>query len=257
MQEEEKIIQINQVITDYFEKSTKEDSVAVKELMPYFIKAGIFPKDHKKGKPIRDVLRALDKQNDLTRIPCLHPERKEKNTFWYFVRTGCTYVSDSPNDTGVRKKQKIKATLANSDEHYVINLCDELLQEKASRQHKFDFLLSDYDKNGIRKPLPVDAYYREKNLVVELVKNQHVEADDISDNPEGKTRGEVNRAEQRNMYDARRKKGLIAKNIQLLEVDYSVFEFDTEKKIIRDKEKNLKVLNGLLKDFNEELWESL
>ena len=31
----------------------------------------------------------------------------------------------------------------NSDEHYIINLCDDVLGEKASRQHSFDFLRGD------------------------------------------------------------------------------------------------------------------
>lgn len=257
MQEEEKVAQINEVVSDYFEHSTKEDSVAVKELMPHFIKADIFTKDHKNGKPIRDILRALDKQNELAKIPFLHAERKEKNTFWYFVRTGSTYVSDSPNDTGVTKKQKRKAILANSDEHYVINLCDELLQEKASRQHNFGFLLSDYHKDGTRTTLPVDAYYKEKNLVIELLKKQQSESIDISDTVERKTRGQINRLEERKMYDERRKKGLLTNDIQLLEVDYTVFEFDTQNKLVRDKEKDLKALSSLLKEYNEELWSSL
>jgi hypothetical protein len=250
MKNEEIIARINQVISDYFEHSTKEDSVAAKELMPDFIKTGIFTKDNKKGKPIRDVLRALDSQNDLAKIPSVHPERKEKNTFWYFVRTGSTYVPDSPNDTGVTKKQKARTSRAKSDEHYVINLCDELLHEKASRQHKFGFLFGDYHKDGrSRTALPVDAYYQEKNLVIEFMEKQHTEAVDFFDKPERMTISGVSRSEQRKKYDARRKDGLLANNIQLLEIDYSAFECDSDKKLIRDKEKDLKVLIRLLNEY--------
>ncbi|MFK7954165.1 MAG: hypothetical protein AB8B73_15050 [Ekhidna sp.] len=258
MQEEEKIAKINQTILDYFEQKTKENSVAVKELMPHFIKAGVFTKDNKKGKPIRDILRSLDKENQLAKIPSAHGERKEKNTFWYFLREGSAYVSDSPNDTGATKRQKQKAKLASSDEHYVINLCDELLKEEASRQHEFSFLLSDYNKEGTRTSLPVDAYYREKNLVIELLKRKQTEeTGDVSDSPRRMTAGARNREEQRRAYYERKKKGLLAKNIQLLEVDYTVFEFDTQNNIIRDKEKNMKILSDLLKSYNEELWSSL
>ena len=52
----------------------------------------------------------------------------------------------------------------NSDEHYVLDLCDEILGLKASRQQTFDFLRGD-GKPG--KKLPVDAYYPNLKLVVE------------------------------------------------------------------------------------------
>jgi hypothetical protein len=250
MQDDKKLESINQVISEYFENSTKENIVAAKELMPYFIKAGVFTADHKKGLPIRKVLRALDEQNALNKIPFVHPERKDKNTFWYFVRTGNIYTSDAPNDTGVTKKQKVKASSAGSDEHYVINLCDELLQEQASRQHKFGFLLGDYHKDGKSKTvLPVDAYYQGHNLVIEFMERQHTEAVDIFDKSDRMTVSGVGRSEQRKIYEERRKKGLKANDIHLIEVDYSAFSCDSKKKLIRDKGKDMKVLNRLLKEY--------
>ncbi|MEO9805008.1 MAG: hypothetical protein ABJF04_17250 [Reichenbachiella sp.] len=88
MQKEEKIKQINAVINDYFENVTKENLVAAKNLMPYFIKVGIFVKDRSAGGPIRQILRELDEKNALDRIPFVHPVRKDKNTNWFFLRTG-------------------------------------------------------------------------------------------------------------------------------------------------------------------------
>lgn len=250
MSEEEKIKQINSVVSDYFENITKENSVAVKELMPYFIKSGIFSKDNKKGLPIRKVLRALDEQKALDKIPFVHAERKEKNTFWYFVRTGSEYISDAPRDTGVTRKQKSKANRANSDEHYVINLCDELLQTNASRQHKFGFLLGDYHKDGkTRTALPVDAYYQDQKLVIEFMERQHTESVELFDKPDRQTISGVNRSEQRKIYDQRRRKGLKSNDIQLLEIDYSVFECNSQKGLVRDKEKDLDVLKVLLEKF--------
>jgi len=250
MNEEEKVKQINSVISGYFEDSTKEDSIAVKELMPDFIKAGIFTKDQKNGLPIRKVLRALDEQKALDKIPNAHPERREQHTYWYFLREGTSYVSESPNDTGSTKKQKAKATRASSDENYVLNLCDEILEEQASRQHKFGFLLGDYHKDGkTRTALPVDAYYREQNLVIEFMERQQTTSGNFSDKPEKKTISGVSRSEQRKIYDDRKKKGLKSNDIQLLVVDYTAFSCDCEQKLIRDKEKDLKVLISLLKKY--------
>ena len=55
-----------------------------KEFMPLFIENGIFNKDYREGLPIRKVLRALDTENSLDKIPYVHAERKSKITNWYF-----------------------------------------------------------------------------------------------------------------------------------------------------------------------------
>lgn len=80
------ISKINNVIKGYFEFNPQILKVRAKDLMPYFIKAGIFNKDHRNGKPIRDVLRDLDENNQLGMIPYVFPERKAKNTNWFFKR---------------------------------------------------------------------------------------------------------------------------------------------------------------------------
>lgn len=56
---------INRVIESYFKKNTSLTIVPAKKLMPGFISAGIFTKDKKNGLPIRKILRALDKTNQL------------------------------------------------------------------------------------------------------------------------------------------------------------------------------------------------
>ena len=65
------------------------------------------------------------------------------------------------------------ASRKNSDEHYVIDLCDEILGLKASRQHTFDFLRGDGEPG---RKLPVDAYYPNLKLVVEYKERQHTES---------------------------------------------------------------------------------
>ncbi|GAA5033862.1 hypothetical protein GCM10011506_26660 [Marivirga lumbricoides] len=82
----DKIKIINQTIEEWFAKNKDIDKVLAKDLMPDFIKNGVFEKDHRKGLPIRNVLRELDRNDQLGQIPAVHPERKAKNTNWYFVR---------------------------------------------------------------------------------------------------------------------------------------------------------------------------
>ncbi len=242
------IIQINEVIAEYF-KTHKEDWIAAKDIMPALINAGVFSKDHKKGLPLRKVLRKLDKENALDKIPFIHAERKEKNTYWYLVRQGAEY-SPTVHSTTVSKKQLGQNKRENSDEYYILNLCDELLNEKSSRQHTFPFLLGDFHKDKIsRTKLPLDAYYTNLNLVIEYREKQHTEEVPHFDKPEVKTISGVSRGEQRKIYDQRRRDALLRKNINLIEINYYAFECDSKMNIVRDKEKDIEILQGILKHF--------
>lgn len=87
MDEKTKIARINKVVTGYFKNNPSVNKIPAMNLMPEFIKAGIFNKDYeRKGLPIRNLLRELDRKNELNEIPSLLSERKTKNTNWYFQR---------------------------------------------------------------------------------------------------------------------------------------------------------------------------
>lgn len=241
------IKQINEVISNYF-NSHKEDWIAAKDIMPDLINAGVFTKDHKKGLPLRKVLRKLDKENTLDKIPFIHAERNENSTYWYLVREGAKYPS-TEDSTTVSKKQLGINKRENSDKYYVLNLCDELLNEKASRQHRFPFLLGDFHKDKIsRTKLPLDAYYKNLNLVIEYKEKQAEDSLQV-DKSEVKTVSGVSRSEQRKLYDQRRRDALSRKNINLIEINYYTFEYDGEMNIVRNKEKDVEILKGILKDF--------
>jgi hypothetical protein len=138
--------------------------------------------------------------------------------------------------------QKTKPTSARSasDESYVIDLCDEVLKLKALRQHRFDFLKGD---SGTK--LPVDAYYPSLNLVVEFKEKQHTEEVKFFDRRQ--TVSGIGRGEQRKLYDQRRREVLPKQGIKLIELDYSDLEHTRGKKLIRNREEDLKVIIKKLK----------
>ena len=254
MENIEKIKKINSVIEAYFAKNTSIKIVPAKELMPEFISAGIFEKDHRKGLPIRKILRALDDKNQLEKIPCLYAERKDKNTYWYFIPS----KADKPTTHYKQQEKKTESkqaslSRANSDESYVIDLCDQVLGQKANRQKRFDFLLGDLHKDGVtRTKLPVDAYYNELNLVIEYYEKQHTESVAHFDKPDVKTVSGVSRGEQRKIYDERRKDLLPKNGIDLITIDYSQLSHTSNKELLRDKEHDLEVIKVLLgKYFNK------
>lgn len=145
----------------------------------------------------------------------------------------------------IKEEPKAKAPTANklrteSDESYVIDLCDAVLQLKALRQHRFDFLVGD---SGTR--LPVDAYYPSLNLVVEFKEKQHTEEVKFFDKRQ--TVSGMGRGEQRKLYDQRRRDVLPKHGIKLIELDYSNFEHTSSKKLIRNREEDSKVIQQKLK----------
>jgi hypothetical protein len=242
---EEIIISINEVIAAYFKKNTTVEWIPVKLLMPALIEAGVFHKDVKRGLPLRNVLRALDEEKTLDKIPRVHAERRGVDTYWYIVKEGAQYVS---KDVALPESKKELARLKReaSDEYYLIGLCNELLKEEALHQYTFKFLLGDFHSDGIsRTPLPVDAYYPKLKMVIELFEKEN----ETSLEEEKNTVSGVKRSEQRKKYAERKREVLKEKEIHLMEMDYDEFECDEKQRLVRNKEADVKLLKEILKDF--------
>lgn len=143
-------------------------------------------------------------------------------------------------DNAARISRTVPNKRSHSDENYIIDLCDEVLNQKAIRQNRFDFLVGD---SGSK--LPVDAYYPELNLVVEFKERQHTEEVTFFDKRQ--TVSGVGRGEQRRRYDQRRRDVLPQHGIKLIELDYSFFEHTRGKKLTRNKEADLAILIKKLK----------
>lgn len=139
------------------------------------------------------------------------------------------------------------------DENYVLDMCDRVLNQTSTRQHKFDFLLGDTNSNGIAVRLPVDAYYENLNLVIEYRERQHTESVTFFDKPNRMTVSGVHRGEQRKIYDERRR-NLIPKNgLTLVEISYTDFSHDNQKRIIRNEKQDPEVVRKLLKAYVDRL----
>lgn len=236
---------INKVVKSFFANNQEVDIIPAKKLMPQFIEAGIFVKDIRNGLPLREVFKQLDREDQLDLIPHLHVDRSDKHPFWYFVADPANKPT-TPYKKDEKKAEtiaKIKAR-ANSDETYIIDLCDEALELVAMRNKRFDFLLGELHKDGVtRTKLPVDAFYTRLNLVVEYrVMNAIADA-------EGQGPAAIARAKQREMYDRRRAEELPKHNIDLIIISNMAFECAEDRKIIRNKEKDLAKIKEALVDF--------
>lgn len=252
MNKAEKIRKINEVVERFFDDPGNPRRIAAKDLMPLFIRKGIFTTDHRNGLPIRSLLRELDQRKALSLIPYVFADRKNSNVNWYFTalnsrRLRPVSVSDSlkvptpsfkvpPILDGTNKMRQRQ----NSDEYYVIGLCNEVLGQTASQQHRFEFLRGDTGRK-----LPVDAYYEQLNLVVEYCETQHTEAAPFFDRR--MTVSGVSRGEQRRIYDQRRRDELSRHQIHLVEIHYS--DFGSSKRLKRDRMHDIEVVKRKLSQF--------
>ena len=147
-----------------------------------------------------------------------------------------------------KNEQQQKRT--QSDEAYIIDLCDQVLGKKGSRQHKFDFLRGDPGKDGKQGvKLPVDAYYCNLNLVIEYRERQHTEEVNHFDKPDKMTISGVHRGDQRKIYDQRRREVLPKQGIELIEISYDDFNHNNRKKIVRNKTAVLEIVQKLLVNY--------
>jgi hypothetical protein len=136
---------------------------------------------------------------------------------------------------------------SNSDEAYVVDLCDEVLEEKAARQHRFDWLLGDPSTGGRRVRLPVDAYWAGHQLVVEYRERQHDEPVPHFDKPDRLTVSGVHRGRQRALYDARREAEIPAHGLRLVVIRPGDLDADGRGRLRRSADADRKTLRGLLK----------
>lgn len=166
------------------------------------------------------------------------------------ISNGIIKITDSPADLNkeitIQRSPQTSNNMTNkgrenSDEHYVINLCDEVLGQHAARQHKFDFLKGDGDKP---RCLPVDAYYENLNLVIEYHECQHSEEVKLFDKRD--TVSGVSRGEQRKIYDKRREETLPEHDIKLIVIDYKDFGDSKNKKLQRNHDKDIKIVEEIL-----------
>lgn len=133
-----------------------------------------------------------------------------------------------------------------SDEAYVIALCDEVLGEKSSTQHRFEWLLGDPGAKGRRVRLPVDAFWPRHRLVVEYRERQHDEPVAHFDKPDRLTVSGVHRGEQRALYDARREAEIPAHGLRLVIIRPADLDADGRGRLRRNREADLPVIRQVL-----------
>ncbi|MFH8717470.1 hypothetical protein [Streptomyces zaomyceticus] len=139
-----------------------------------------------------------------------------------------------------------------SDETYVVDLCNQVLEEAALTQHKFDWLLGDPGTSGRQAKLPVDAFWPGHHLVVEYREIQHDQPVPHFDKPDKLTVSGVHRGEQRAMYDARRDSQIPARGLRLVVIRPADLDADSRGRLRRNRDSDLEAVRKLLARTSDE-----
>lgn len=133
-----------------------------------------------------------------------------------------------------------------SDEAYVIDLCDLVIGSSGLRQHRFPWLLGDPGKAGKRARLPVDAYYPDRGLVIEYRERQHDQSTPHFDHPERITVSGVHRGIQRAIYDGRREELLPQNGLELVVIKPGNLDANANGRLRRNHVQDLASLKAIL-----------
>ncbi|MFW0783688.1 hypothetical protein AAFP35_04130 [Gordonia sp. CPCC 206044] len=130
---------------------------------------------------------------------------------------------------------------ADSDEYYVLTLCDEILGVPGTRQARFDWLRGDPSPARARgTKLPVDGYWSDLRLVVEFQEEQHSAPSPFFDRRH--TVSGMGRGEQRRRYDERKRMLIPEHGLRLVVIEKSEFVLRS-RKIDRDHARDLQVVH--------------
>lgn len=136
---------------------------------------------------------------------------------------------------------------ADSDEHYVLDLCDEALGVPGVRQARFDWLRGDPSPSRpCGTKLPVDGYWPDLGLVVEFQEEQHSQPSPFFDRRQ--TVSGVGRGEQRRVYDDRKRTLIPEQGLRLVVIEKSEFTLRS-RRIDRDRTRDLGIVRGCLAEF--------
>lgn len=139
------------------------------------------------------------------------------------------------------------ASRSGSDEHYVLDLCDEVLGLPGRRQATFDWLRGDPSPaRPLGKKLPVDSLWPDLALVVEFQEEQHTQPSPFFDRRH--TVSGVGRREQRKIYDERKRILVPEHGLNLVVIEKRAF-IVRSKRIVRDRDRDVALVQGLLREF--------
>lgn len=133
-----------------------------------------------------------------------------------------------------------------SDEKYVLDLCDEILNLNSLRKYSFEFLFENSDEKEKRTKLAVGAFYEELNLIIEYTDRVNREKITLFDKINEMAISIMYKGKERKIYDKSINKKLPKNGFKILEISYRDFNHDSKRRIIRNKTRDKEILKEKL-----------
>lgn len=106
-------------------------------------------------------------------------------------------------------------------ERYVVGLLEQLLGPR-DEKGSFDWAVGDVSpKTGRAVPLPFDAVWEDRGLIIEVDEEQHREATPFFDKVDRLTVSGVHRGEQRRLYDERKRAAATEHGYKVIVIEWT------------------------------------
>ena len=131
---EEQIFETRFAISDYFKDHPGTTKFPAKDLMPYLEQKKIFKKTQGERTPIENLLDKMNERDHINVFPWALGEGDPHRLQWSFVFLEGYSLRELEERIPDEQTSKF---IELGDENYLLDLCDEILDQKALRQHLF------------------------------------------------------------------------------------------------------------------------
>ena len=218
---EEQIIETRFAISDYFKDNPGTKKFPAENLMPWLEEKKIFKETQGERTPVEDLLDLMNERDHINVFPWALGEGDPNRLKWSFVfLKGYSLKELEEKMTDEQTSKFIEL----GDENYLLDLCDEILGQKALRQHLFH--LPDKGRN-----FPVHGYYPELNLALYYRKPPQSEVVTHLENISWISGRSLHREKEEEEFLQRCRELLPEKGIRLLEIHHSNFSYNKLKRL--------------------------
>lgn len=233
---EEQIIETYTAVSDHFRDRPGTIKFPAVELMPRLFELNVFPNTYEERSPVEDLLDLMNRNDHISILPWAIGEGDPERLKWSFVFLEGSSLKELEEKMADEQTSRFVEL---GDENYLLDLCDEILDQKALRQHKFNFL-------GEGRNLPFLGFYPNLNLALYYQKPPQSEVVTRLENINWISGRSLHREKEEEEFLQRCRELLSEKGIQHLEIHHSIFSYNKLKRMNRNLQKDKLTLENLI-----------
>ena len=233
---EEQIFETWFAISYYFKENPGTTKFPAADLMPYLEEKKILKKTQGERTPIEALLDLMNERDHINVFPWALGEGDPNRLQWFFVFLKGYSLKELEEKMTDEQTSKF---IEFGDENYLLDLCDEIIGQKALRQHLFH--LRDKERS-----FPVHGYYSELNLALYYQKPPQSEVVTRLKNISWVSGRSLHREKEEEEFLQKCRELLAERGIQLLEIHHSNFSHYKLKRLQKTEKADVEVLKQIL-----------